>query len=238
MKIALLGYGKMGKAIEEVAVQHGHEIVLRISIDNPTDLTQTALSLADVAIEFSSPESAFDHVSKCFDAKLPVVCGTTGWLNNYAKALKHCEDKNGAFVYSSNFSVGVNIFFAVNEKLAELMSGRKDYDVAITEIHHTEKKDAPSGTAISLAEQIIARNALKKQWQNHSSSDPADLQIISERVEEVPGTHRVWYQSDIDTVEIVHTAHSRKGFAKGAVLAAEFLKGKTGVFTMKEVLGL
>ena len=238
MKIALLGYGKMGKAIEEVALQRGHEIVLKVSIDNPEENTIDNIKKADVAIEFSSPESAFENVVRCFEAGVPVVCGSTGWLSRYDEAVENCRKQNGSFIYSSNYSVGVNIFFVLNEKLAELMANHEEYDVAITEIHHTEKKDAPSGTAISLAEQVIQRLPYKEQWLNHSSNNKADLQIISERVDFVPGTHRVWYTSEIDNIEITHTAHNRKGFATGAVLAAEFLKDKKGVFGMREVLGI
>ena len=238
MKIALLGYGKMGQAIEEIAVQRGHDIVLRISIDNPEENTIENIRKADVAIEFSSPESAFENVMKSFEAGVPVVCGSTGWLARLEEAKQRAQEVKGSFIYSSNFSVGVNLFFALNEKLAELMAKQNGYDVAITEIHHTEKKDAPSGTAISLAEQIIERLPYKEQWQNHSTSNPADLQIISERVDLVPGTHRVWYNSEIDSIEIVHTAHNRKGFATGAVQAAEFIRDKNGVFSMKDVLGL
>lgn len=236
MKIALLGYGKMGRAIEEVALERGHDIVLRVSIDNPQDCTTENLEKADVAIEFSGPDSAFGHVTKCIEAGLPVVCGSTGWLNHYDEAREHCERKGGSLIYSSNFSIGVNIFFLLNEKLAELMSAQPDYDVAISEVHHTEKKDAPSGTAISLAEQIIERHPAKSQWKNHSTNDASDLQIISERVDEVPGTHRVWYHSAIDNIEIVHTAHNRKGFASGAVLAAEFLKDRKGIYSMRDVI--
>ncbi len=238
MKIALIGYGKMGQAIEEIAVERGHEIVLKISIDNTEDNTVENLRKADLAIEFTGPESAFDNISLCFEAGIPVVSGSTGWLEKYPELEKRCRDKKGAFIYSSNYSVGVNIFFALNKKLASLMSGKDEYDVAITEIHHTEKKDAPSGTAISLAEHILADYPAKKQWKNHPSAEKTDLQIISERVDSVPGTHRVWYYSAIDTIEIVHTAHSRKGFATGAVLAAEFLKEKNGIFTMNDVLGI
>lgn len=238
MKIALIGYGKMGQAIEEVAVERGHEIVLKISIDNPEDNTKEKIAEADVAIEFTGPEVAFENIRKCFSANVPVVCGSTGWLDQYPEAKKLCQEQNGAFLYASNYSVGVNLFFALNQQLASLMAGKKEYEVAITEIHHTEKKDAPSGTAISLAEQIIENLPGKKQWMNHATNNPEDLQIVSERVDSVPGTHRVWYHSDIDSIEIIHTAHSRKGFATGAVLAAEFLKGKTGIYSMKDVLGL
>ncbi|HTQ63750.1 MAG TPA: 4-hydroxy-tetrahydrodipicolinate reductase [Puia sp.] len=238
MKIALVGYGKMGKAIEENALQKGHDIVLKIDIDNQHDLTASNLSKADVAIEFTGPHSAFDNIMKCIAAGIPVVSGSTGWLEKYDIVKQNCESLNGAFLYSSNFSIGVNIFFEVNKRLAELMSSHPDYDITMTEIHHTQKKDAPSGTAISLAEQIIERVPRKKIWVNHISDDLNELEIISERIDPAPGTHKIKYQSSIDEIEIIHTAHNRKGFALGAVLAAEFIRGKKGIFTMKDVLNL
>jgi len=238
MKIALVGYGKMGKAIEENALQKGHDIVLKIDIDNQHDLTASNLSKADAAIEFTGPHSAFDNIMKCIAAGIPVVSGSTGWLEKYDIVKQNCESLNGAFLYSSNFSIGVNIFFEVNKRLAELMSSHPDYDITMTEIHHTQKKDAPSGTAISLAEQIIERVPRKKIWVNHISDDLNELEIISERIDPAPGTHKIKYQSSIDEIEIIHTAHNRKGFALGAVLAAEFIRGKKGIFTMKDVLNL
>ncbi len=238
MKIALIGYGKMGKAIEEVALQKGHEIVLKINIDNTEDCTEENLKNADVAIEFTGPHSAVENLKMCLNAGLPVVCGSTGWLKDWAEIESLCKNKNGALVYASNYSVGVNLFFEVNKYLAQLMSAHNDYDVLMEEIHHTEKKDAPSGTAISLAEQVLDAISKKKQWVNNKSSNPTDLEIISKRIDPAPGTHKITYASPIDDIEIVHTAHSRKGFAGGAVLAAEFLIGKTGVFSMKDVLHL
>ena len=238
MKIALLGYGKMGKAIEEIALQRGHEIVLKVNIDNLEDNTVENIQKADVAIEFTGPDSAFENLQKCFEAGVPVVCGSTGWLQNLEKARQECGAYKGALLYASNFSIGVNIFFAVNERLADLMSSQTQYDVELKEIHHTQKLDAPSGTAITLAEQILGKSSTKTQWVKEKTQSSADLVIVSERIDPAPGTHHVKYSSAIDDIEIIHTAHSRQGFAAGAVSAAEFLRGKTGIFTMKDVLGL
>jgi len=238
MNIALIGYGKMGKAIEEIALQKDHEIVLRVNIENTEDFTEDNLKKADVAIEFTHPESAFNNIKQCLQYGVPVVCGTTGWLQHYPQAIKMCEQQQGALLVASNFSVGVNIFFEVNKVLANLMKSQPDYDVMMEEIHHTQKKDAPSGTAITLAEQILEKITRKKRWVNHLSDNVDELEIISERIDPAPGTHKIKYHSDIDDIEIIHTAHNRKGFAAGAVLAAEFLAGKKGVFTMKDVLGL
>jgi 4-hydroxy-tetrahydrodipicolinate reductase len=237
MKIALIGYGKMGKAIEEIALQRGHEIVLKIDIDTISEFNQENISKADAAIEFSSPHSAFDNVMKCLQFKIPVVCGSTGWLEKYGAAKKYCEEHGGAFLYSSNYSIGVNIFFELNRHLASLMANRNDYDVSMVETHHTQKKDAPSGTAITLAEQILETVKRKKTWVNHISENADELEIISERIDPAPGTHQIKYSSSIDDIEIIHTAHNRMGFATGAVLAAEFIKRKKGVFSMKDVLG-
>ena len=238
MKLALIGYGKMGKAIEEIAIGKGHEIVLRITRSNLAELTTGNLSGADMAIEFTNPHSAFQNVKKCFEAGIPVVCGSTGWTEKLPELQLLAAEKKCGFIYASNFSVGVNIFFEVNKKLAALMSRREEYDVILEEIHHTQKKDAPSGTAITLAEQILQALPRKSNWVNEISENPSDLEIISQRIDPAPGTHQVKYASPIDTIEIIHTAHSRKGFAAGAVLAAEFLLGKSGVFTMNDVLQL
>ena len=238
MNIALIGYGKMGKAIEEIALERGHKILLKIDLDNQADLNKENLSKVDVAIEFTGPESAPNNLKTCFDAGTPVVCGSTGWLEHFDAIKDYSGKKNGAFVYASNFSVGVNIFFAVNERLAELMERQKDYDLSVTEIHHTAKKDAPSGTAITIAEQILDKISRKSKWVNHISDNKEELEILSERVDPAPGTHIVTYTSPIDDIEIKHTAHNRKGFATGAVLAAEFLKDKKGIYSMKEVLGI
>ena len=237
MKIALLGYGKMGKAIEAIALEKGHEVVLRIHDQNLEELTVANLKKADVAIEFTSPQSAVSNILLCFESGVPVVCGTTGWLAHLQEVQKTCKEKNGTFLYASNFSIGVNIFFELNKKLAELMSRQPGYDVSLEESHHTEKKDAPSGTAISLAEGIMQAIPRKTKWVNRNSGSPQELSIISKRVDPAAGTHSIKYSSDIDDIEIIHTAHNRKGFASGAVLAAEFVKDKKGIYSMKEVLG-
>ncbi|MBP6233837.1 MAG: 4-hydroxy-tetrahydrodipicolinate reductase [Chitinophagaceae bacterium] len=238
MRIALIGYGKMGRAIEEVALQRGHEIVIKIDQPNLHEFTKENFAIAEAAIEFTSPHSALENVKKCLDFGVPVVCGSTGWTDRLEEMIKICTDKNGSFIYSSNYSVGVNIFFEINKKLAALMAPHKEYEVILEETHHTQKKDAPSGTAITLAEQILEQVKRKKQWVNELSDHPEDLEIISQRVDPAPGTHSVKYSSAIDTIEIIHTAHNRKGFASGAVLAAEFAKDNKGFFTMKEVLNL
>ena len=238
MKIALIGYGKMGKAIEEIALEKGHEIILKLDISNPEDFTKENLSKCDVAIEFTSPHSAVENLKKCFAAGLPVVCGSTGWLAEWDAIVKDCNDKKGGLVYASNYSIGVNLFFELNTYLAKLMDKHKEYEVSLEEIHHTQKKDSPSGTAITLAEQVLAHISSKKHWVNHLSDNAEELEIISERIDPAPGTHKIKYQSAIDDIEIIHTAHNRKGFAGGAVLAAEFIVGKQGIFNMKQVLGL
>ena len=238
MKIALIGYGKMGKAIEEIALSKGHEIVLKIDANNTSDFTKENIQKADVAIEFTGPHTAFENISKCIQWAVPVVCGSTGWLDHFEKAKKLCEEEKGCLLYASNFSIGVNLFFEINKQVAALMEPYQNYDVTMTETHHTEKKDAPSGTAISLAEQILAQIGRKKKWVNDSSSEASDLIIRSERIDPAPGTHTVSYESSIDSIEITHTAHTRKGFAGGALLAAEFANQKIGIFTMKDVLGL
>jgi 4-hydroxy-tetrahydrodipicolinate reductase len=238
MNIALIGYGKMGKAIEEIALQRGHAIVLKIDENNTRDLNATNLSKADVAIEFTGPHSAFGNVIKTIGFGTSLVCGSTGWVDKLEEVNQLVKEKNGAFLYASNFSVGVNIFFEINKKLASLVAPHPDYEVILEEIHHTQKKDAPSGTAITLAEQVMEHIQKKKRWVNDLSDHPEDLEIISQRVDPAAGTHHVKYSSAIDDIEIIHTAHSRKGFALGAVLAAEFLEGKKGVYSMKDVLHL
>ncbi|MDT0676118.1 4-hydroxy-tetrahydrodipicolinate reductase [Autumnicola musiva] len=233
MKIALLGYGKMGKAIEEIAVNRGHEIVLRVSEDIESyNLNDVEI---DVAIDFSIPKAAFKNITTAFKQHIPVVSGTTGWLDDYDKATKICKTEDAAFIYASNFSIGVNVFFELNKKLAQMMKGLQDYSVEIEEIHHTQKLDAPSGTAISLAQQIISENPNKKNWQlDHADKD--EIPVYAKRITDVHGTHTVSYKSTIDTIEIMHMAHSRQGFALGAVIAAEWLKDKKGVYSMKDVL--
>jgi 4-hydroxy-tetrahydrodipicolinate reductase len=237
MKIALIGYGKMGHAIEEIAVARGHEVVLKVNIENVEDNTVDNIRKADAAIEFTGPHSAYDNIIRCLDAGVPVVSGSTGWLDKLEAVRQYCRRQQGGFLYASNFSVGVNIFFEVNRRLAALMTSHPEYEVRITEIHHTEKKDAPSGTAISLAEQILEKIPRKKEWVNHLSDNLDELEILSQRTDPAPGTHRVEYRSGIDTIEITHTAHNRRGFAMGAVLAAEYLRGKKGIFQMSDVLG-
>jgi 4-hydroxy-tetrahydrodipicolinate reductase len=238
MKIALIGYGKMGKAIEEIAIQRGHEIVLKIDEFNLDSFTKENLSPADVAIEFTGPHSAYENAKKILSFNKPLVCGSTGWIDKLAEIKKICTERNGSFLYSSNYSIGVNIFFEINKKLASLMDQHKDYDIQVREIHHTQKKDAPSGTAITIAEQILEYIKRKKSWVNMFSENPVELEIISERIDPAAGTHKVKYSSAIDDIEIIHTAHNRKGFALGAIMGAEFIKDKKGNFTMKDVLNL
>ncbi|MBP6758240.1 MAG: 4-hydroxy-tetrahydrodipicolinate reductase [Flavobacterium sp.] len=232
MKIALLGYGKMGQVIERIAVERGHEIVLKKDEFNTYD----GLSNADVAIDFSVPTAAVDNISSCFHANVPVVSGTTGWLEHYDEMLALCAEKNGGFISSSNFSLGVNLFFGLNEYLAKMMSKFDSYKVDMEEIHHTQKLDAPSGTAISLAKGVI-ENSDYTNWTMDEAKNN-EIHIEAKRIGTVPGTHTVTYNSPIDSIEIKHTAHNREGFALGAVIAAEWIVGKNGVFTMKDVLDL
>jgi len=238
MRIALVGYGKMGKAIEEIAVNRGHEIVLKLDEYNLSDFNKKNTEAANVAIEFTGPHSAYDNVKKALEFHIPIVCGSTGWLEKLNEIKKLCTDRKGSFIYASNFSVGVNIFFEINKKLAALMNLQKDYEVQVTEVHHTQKKDAPSGTAITIAELILENLKRKRTWVNHISDNVEDLEIISERIDPAPGIHKVKYSSAVDDIEIIHTAHSRQGFALGAVLAAEFIQDKKGIFSMKDVLSL
>lgn len=228
----------MGKAIEAIAIAKGHEIVHRIDMNSTHLLEKAELSKADVAIEFTTPETAYGNIIKCFEANVPVVCGTTGWLEKLPEIKAQCLEKHQGFLYASNFSVGVNIFFEINKRLAELMASQPQYDIKMEEIHHTQKKDAPSGTAISLAEQILEKVSRKTGWVNEASSKAEALSILSRRIDPAPGTHSITYTSEIDDITITHTAHSREGFAAGAVIAAEWLDGKKGIFTMKDVLNL
>jgi 4-hydroxy-tetrahydrodipicolinate reductase len=238
LKLALIGYGKMGKAIEEIALKNGHTIGLKISSANSADLTINNLQSCDVAIEFTNPESAVHNIFSCIDAGIPVICGSTGWLEQWEKVKQYCNEHNGSLLYASNFSIGVNIFFELNKKLAAVMSQRNEYEVAIEEIHHTQKKDAPSGTAITIAEDIMRELPRKRSWKNEPAQNKEVLTITSKRIDPAPGTHSVKYISDVDDIEITHTAHNRKGFAGGAVMAAEFIAGKKGIFTMREVLDI
>jgi 4-hydroxy-tetrahydrodipicolinate reductase len=237
MRIALIGYGKMGRAIERIAVTRGHEIVLKIDLDNSFEMTEENLSKADLAIEFTGPSSAADNLLRCAESGISVVCGSTGWLEKYPEVKLAFEKKELAFLYASNFSIGVNIFFELNKKLANLIAPFPEYAIEMREIHHTQKKDAPSGTAITLAEQILAKIPSLKNWVNRPAEQNGELPILSERMDPAPGTHIVKYYSTIDDIEIIHTAHSREGFAGGAVLAAEFIQNKKGIFSMKDVLG-
>ena len=232
MKIALLGYGRMGKEIEKIALQRGHEIVIKTSGKEEYDITK-----ADIAIDFSIPTSAFTNISNCINNNTPVISGTTGWLASYNTIVDLCNQKKGAFIYASNFSLVVNVFCELNNQVAKMMHTLSDYNIAIEEIHHTKKLDAPSGTAITLAEGII-ENTTKENWELGDKASEENISIVAKRIPDVPGTHTVWYDSEVDSIEIKHTAHSRKGFALGAVVASEWIVGKKGVFSMKDVLNI
>ncbi len=239
MKIALIGYGKMGKAIETIAQDRGHEIVARFNSSNPP--TSVALKAAEMAIEISRPESAIEHMLLCFKASVPVVTGTTGWYDDFAKVEQALREHEGALLHATNFSLGVNIFFEINRKLAALLHNHPEYRVSLEEIHHLQKLDAPSGTAITLAKQILEEQSQLSAWQlieNGEAEDADKLPIHAKRLPDVPGTHSVTYTSEIDSISITHEAHSRKGFALGAVLAMEFLHKKSGIYTMKDVLNV
>ncbi len=236
MKIALIGYGKMGKAIEAVAKEASHQIVARID-DGASD-QWPLLTEADVAIEFTQPHAARENIMRCLEAQVPIVVGTTGWYAHLAEISALVEQHNGALLHASNFSIGVNIFMEVNRILATLMNTQSQYNVSLSETHHTEKLDTPSGTAITLAEDIISAMHRKTKWVNDKTTESERIEILSHRVPNVPGTHVIKYQSEIDDIELIHTAKSRAGFARGAVTAAEWLSCKKGVFTMKDVLNL
>jgi len=236
MKIAIIGYGKMGKEIEQIALQRGHEVPLKITSSNLDEMTLENLQNCDVAIEFTRPDKAIGNIKNCFEAQLPVVVGTTGWFDQLNEVKQLCVTTDNTLLYASNCSLGVNIFFELNKKLAQLMKKQEDYEVTIEETHHTEKLDAPSGTAITLAEGLIENYPLKKEWKDEMTEDDSVLPVISHRIENVPGTHVIKYGSEIDEIEIKHTAHNRKGFASGAVIAAEYIASKKGVFTMSDVL--
>ncbi len=245
MKIALLGYGKMGKIIEKIAIDRKHEIVLKIDLGNQHELTTENLQKADAVIEFSTPGTVLGNIEKCFAAGVPVVVGTTGWYDKLEQVKQQCEANNGTLVYATNFSVGVNIFFHVNKMLAKLMNGYPYYDVQVEEIHHTQKLDSPSGTAITIAEGIVENMDAKKEWVNVLTTDgdgsadenikPDQLLIESFRIDSVPGTHTVLYDSEVDTIEFKHTAHNRNGFALGAVLAAEWIQDKKGFHSVNDM---
>ena len=235
MKIALVGYGKMGKTIEQIARNRGHEIVSIIDVNNPEDFESEAFKQADVAIEFTTPATAFDNYMKCFAAGVPVVSGTTGWLNRLDEVKRMCAEEGKTFFYASNFSIGVKIFFALNKYLAKIMNNFPSYDVRMTEVHHIHKLDAPSGTAITLAEGILDNLDRKERWTLETSEKPTDLPIHAIREGEVPGIHEIIYESDADIISIKHDAKSRAGFALGAVLAAEFTAGKKGFLGMNDL---
>ncbi len=238
MNLALIGYGRMGKEIEKIAVSRGHKINLIIDINNPEDLTVENLQKCDVAIEFTIPQSAVKNYNICFEAGIPVVSGTTGWLEKKDEVIKKCTEKNGTFFYGSNFSVGVNLFFELNRKLAELMSSRPEYNVEMTEVHHIHKLDAPSGTAISLADDILDLLPGKTSWVNDKTPVEKEINIKSERRGEVPGIHTIKYESEDDFIEITHNTKSRQGLAFGSVLAAEYCLDHKGILTMRDVLNI
>ncbi|MCK8481442.1 4-hydroxy-tetrahydrodipicolinate reductase [Psychroserpens algicola] len=232
MNIALLGYGKMGKAIEKIAVDRGHQIILKVS----STTENFSLDAIDVAIDFSLPTTAVANISECIKNNVPVISGTTGWLDHYQDIVSLCHAEQGTFLYASNFSLGVNIFFELNKTLAKLLKGLPQYNVSMEEIHHTQKLDAPSGTAITLAEGIIEATDYKN-W-TLDAPKQNEIGILATRIENVPGTHEINYDSEVDSIQIKHTAHSREGFALGAVIAAEYVHDKKGVFTMKDVLNI
>lgn len=238
MNIALIGYGKMGKEIEKIALSRGHSIVLKVDKDNADTYTLDELKKADAVIEFSVPHSAVDNIYKCFSAGVPVVVGTTGWLDKLDEVKAKCANSNQTLFYASNYSIGVNLFFKLNEYLAKLMNTYPDYNVTMEEVHHVHKLDAPSGTAITLANQVIEQISDKTKWVNELTSNKHELGIVSKRIDEVPGTHTITYSSEVDDISITHLAHNRKGFALGAVIAAEWIAGKKGVFGMNDMLNL
>ena len=235
MKVGLVGYGKMGQAIERILLDRGHTISKIINIDNQAEISDIQPSNTDVVIEFTSPESALNNIKTVLKNQVPVVSGSTGWLDHYQEVVEVCEKNDTAFFYASNYSLGVNIFFKLNEQLAKMMNGQ-GYNSSMVEVHHTQKLDAPSGTAITLAEGILTHTDNKSRWVNEKSNNPEELEIISERIDPAPGTHEITYDSEIDSIKISHVAHSRQGFAQGAVLAAEFIFGKKGVFSMDDLL--
>jgi len=236
MNIVLFGYGKMGKEIEQIALQRGHKVVLKIDKDNIADASKEALQKADVAIEFSTPHTVIGNMGRCFEADLPIVVGATGWYDQFEEIKKKCADNKGSLFYATNFSVGVNLFWKLTEQLAKLMNGFPEYEASLQEIHHIHKLDKPSGTAITTAEKLIANQSQKKKWSLDETKQKDELYIDVLRQDEVPGTHTVYYRSAIDEIDLTHIAYNRKGFALGAILAAEFLKGKQGVYTMSDML--
>jgi 4-hydroxy-tetrahydrodipicolinate reductase len=243
MKIALLGYGKMGKIIEEIAISRGHTVVLKVDEHNAKSFTDAELKQADVAIEFTRPDAAIGNIRRCFAVGVPIVVGTTGWYDHLETIIAECKSNNATLFHASNFSIGVNLFFQVNERLAELMNGFPEYNVVVDEIHHVHKLDAPSGTGITIANGLLSKMPRKTKWQHYEGTAPetvveTELPIISHREGEVPGTHSVTYVSAVDRIEITHEAFNRKGFALGAVVAAEYTNGKKGVLNMRDLLKL
>jgi 4-hydroxy-tetrahydrodipicolinate reductase len=236
MRILLIGYGKMGKTIEQIALKRGHTVPYIIDMHNQADILKIDGSMVDAAIEFTQPESAFGNIKHCIENNIPVASGTTGWLEKKPEIERICKEKNGTFFYASNYSVGVNIFFHLNKILAKIMNNFPQYGTTMEEIHHTEKKDAPSGTAITLAEGLIANFDAKKKWINEKPKSNDELEIVSKRIENVPGTHTIFYNSEVDTIEIKHTAHNRHGFAEGAVVAAEWIQSRKGVLGMDDMI--
>ena len=236
MNIAIIGYGKMGKEIEKVALERGHEVSLKISSENKHDFNFDNLKKVDVAIEFTNPELAVNNINVCLDSNTPIVVGTTGWYNQFDEVRSNVAKNDGSLLYATNCSIGVNLFFKLNKSLAKMMNNHSDYEVKLEETHHTQKLDAPSGTAITLAEGIIDNNEAKDLWVKGDAHAHNQLSVVSHRIENVPGTHQITYTSEIDDIEIKHTAHNRKGFAMGAVIAAEYIKDKKGIFTMEDVL--
>ena len=237
MNIALIGYGKMGKAIEEIAISRGHSVVVKFNSQNPLESSQ--LRTTDVAIEFSQPDLALKHIKLCADGQIPIVVGTTAWEEHLPEIINHIDKREASLIYSSNFSIGVNLFFEMNKHLARLMNDQTEYEASITEIHHTQKIDAPSGTAVTLAKDLISNHPTYSSWKLTGQSEnmeKSDLPISAIREENVPGTHLISYTSEIDTLTIEHQAHNRKGFALGAVIAAEFIHKKQGVYTMSDIL--
>jgi 4-hydroxy-tetrahydrodipicolinate reductase len=237
MKIILLGYGKMGKEIEKFALLRKHEILHRIDKDNNYLLNELIPGSVDVAIEFTQPDAAFDNIKACLEKRIPVVSGTTGWLQRRAEVEAIVAKTEGAFFYASNYSVGVNLFFHFNKVMAKMMNGFPEYEVEMEEVHHIYKKDSPSGTAIKAAEGILENLDRKQKWVLNEAASKEELRIVDKRVAAVPGTHTVMYHSPVDSIELRHTAYSREGFATGAVLAAEYVQGKKGLFGMNDMLG-
>ena len=237
MKAAIIGYGKMGHEIERVLLDRGHEVVLIVDVENRADLTPERLHGVDVAIEFSTPATAVENIFRCFECGIPVVSGTTGWTARMEEVQQVCKAKNGGLFWASNYSIGVNLFFRVNRMLARMMNRFPQYDVTVEEVHHIQKKDAPSGTAITIAEGILQGLDRKTKWVGNTTTEPEELEVLAVRRGMVPGIHTVTWESEADSIELRHRAVSRRGFAEGAVLAAEFMVGRQGIYSMDDLLG-